>query len=200
MSLVLKAPPLPPPQAKDLIQRLLAGGCDCSHEGEARLVRRPVGAAGMHFQIVLQCLNCGCAVGSAQSHAAHPAWESYPLFDESLRRNPYNADCERLAAEASNLLGFTVRADAEIFPIQEPLSTLNMIGCDIGLSEAARRLMATRAWALRERNVLLGLVCEGEPIAVGAIEIRQLQSGYLALIDREMILTLMAAAVQRVTA
>jgi hypothetical protein len=44
---------------------------------------------------------CGDGIGSAQSHAAHPAWESYPMFDEKLRRRPYNADGDRLAVEAS---------------------------------------------------------------------------------------------------
>jgi hypothetical protein len=200
MSLVLKAPPLPPPQAKDLIGKLLAGGCECGSTGEARLVQRPVGAAGAHFQIVLQCLSCGRGIGSAQSHAAHPGWQGYPPFDETLRRDPYNADGERLVAEASASLGFIARASVEIFPIAEPLDLLIMTGADIGLAEAMRRLAAPRAWALRERGALLGLVCGGKPTEVEAIETRPLPGGYLALIDREMVLTLMAAAVQRVVA
>jgi hypothetical protein len=198
---ILKTPPFAPPQAKAPIDKLLAGGCDCGSQGEARLVRRPISGGGA--QITLQCLTCGSSIGSAQSHAAHPAWGSYPLFDEKLRRKPYNADGDRLGDEASALLGFETWTGAEIFPISEVRNLLMMTGSDIGLAEAMRGLGATRAWSLNEGCALLGLVCEGDAVEVEApeiatIEIHRLKSGYLALIDLEMIFALLMLAVQRV--
>jgi hypothetical protein len=193
--MILKGPPYAPPQAKALIDKLLAGGCDCGSRGEARLVKRPVGASGTQCQIVLQCTACGAGIGSAQSHAA--------LFDEKLRRRSYNADGDRLAAEASVHLGFEVRASAEIFPIKDHLAVLGMLGADIGLAEAMQQLGATRAWSLKEGYALLGLVCEGglievEATEIAAMEVHRLKSGYLALIDLEMIFAFLMLAVQRV--
>jgi hypothetical protein len=63
---ILKGPPFAPPQAKALIDKLLARGCLCGQPGEARLVKRPVGGGGI--QIVLQCLTCGSGIGTAQAH------------------------------------------------------------------------------------------------------------------------------------
>jgi hypothetical protein len=146
---------------------------------------------------------CGDGIGSAQPHAAHPAWEKYPLFDETLRRRPYNADGDQLADEASVHLGFEVRASTEIFPIKDPLAVLGMLGADIGLAEAMQQLGATRAWTLRKKHALLGLVWEGDPVEVGttetaAIEVHRLKSGYLALIDLERIFAFLMLAVQRI--
>jgi hypothetical protein len=114
-----------------------------------------------------------------------------------------DADGDRLADEASAHLGFEVRASAEIFPIKAPLAVLGMLGADIGLAEAMQQLGATRAWALRGGYALLGLVCEGglievEATEIAAMEVHRLKSGYLALIDLEMIFALLMLAVQRV--
>jgi hypothetical protein len=83
-----------------LIDRLLETGCGCDSSTEARLARRPVGAAGTQQQIVLQCLNYGDAIGSPQAHGLHSDWQDYPLFDEALKRNRWNDEGDQLAIEA----------------------------------------------------------------------------------------------------
>jgi hypothetical protein len=199
--MILKTPLSAPPQAKALIDKLLAGGCDRGSQGEARLVKRPVSCDGI--QITLQCQACGSSIGSAQSHAAHPAWESYPLFDEKLRRDPWNADGDRLADEASAFLGFETRTGHEVYPIGETWDLLTLLVSDVSIAEAMQQLGATRAWTLMTKHALLGLVCEGGPIEVGtaeiaAIEVHRLKSGYLALIDQERIFAFLMLAVHRV--
>jgi hypothetical protein len=196
--MILKTPPFAPPQARAMIDKILARGCDCESTGEARLVRRPVGAGGI--QITLQCLACGSSIGSPQSHASHPGFGDYPPFDEKLHRKPYNADGDRLADGASALLGFQAHTGHEIFLLEKPSHMLNTTGGDIGLAEAARRRGATRAWTLYGQEKLLGIVCEGEPVEVPGQEIRRLTDGYMALIDRRMIFAFMTEAVRRVRA
>jgi hypothetical protein len=195
-ALKLATPPFAPPQAKAVIDKLLADGCRCGSSTEARLVRRPVGAAGTQQQIVLQCLSCGDAIGSPQAHGLHPNWQDYPLFDKALKRSRYNDEGEQVAAEASRNLGFEVLACGEVFLIEDPLHMLAMTGAEIGLAEAMRQFGATRAWRLRERSRPIGLVCEGEPVEVEGAEIRRLASGYLALIERVAIFKFMMEAVR----
>jgi hypothetical protein len=137
------------------------------------------------------------------SHAAHLAWESYPLFDERLHRNRDNADGERLADEASAFLGLEARVDHEVFAITESLNLLSMTVADVALVEVMQRLGTTRAWSLNEGYALLGLVCEEslievEATEIAAIEMHRLKRGYLALIDLEMVFVLLTLAVQRV--
>jgi hypothetical protein len=81
---IIKGPPFAPPQAKAPIDKLIARGCSCGQQGEARLVKRPIGGGGGGIQIVLQCLTCGSGIGTAQAHAAHPDFLTYPVFDGAL--------------------------------------------------------------------------------------------------------------------
>jgi hypothetical protein len=191
---ILKGPPFAPPQAKALIDKLLARGCSCGQPGEARLVKRPVGGGGI--QIVLQCLTCGSSIGTAQAHAAHPDFLTYPVFDEALALSGRHI-VHPLAVQASRLLGYPVAIAYEAHPLLSDDDLLDMAGRFIGVGEIIRRLQPRRAWSLQSKHGTIGIVCEGEPVTVPGIEIQRLEGGYLVLIDRKMAFVFMAEAVRR---
>jgi hypothetical protein len=131
--------------------------------------------------------------------ACHPDFLTYPVFDEALALSGRRV-AHPLAIRASRLLSYPVAISHEVFPPPLGADLLGMVGHAIGVGEIVRRLQPNRAWGLHSKHGTVGIVCEGEPVAIPGIEIQRLDGDYLALIDRKTNFAFMAGAVRHANA
>jgi len=81
-------------EARDRVEKCLAGGCYCGGE-TAKLTRRLIRAA---VTVHLQCDGCGRSIGGALPRQHHYNWQDYAPWDEDLRED-YNRQQQTEAAE-----------------------------------------------------------------------------------------------------
>lgn len=79
---------------KSIIEDRLLNGCWCGAVS-ASLCKRKIQS---YIAIYLQCEGCGNSLSSALPRAEHPIWQSYPQWDENLRKE-YEARRSEEAAE-----------------------------------------------------------------------------------------------------